>query len=43
MVAEVVVMQRACLLGEGVVGEVGLDLGLSCSQEEAGVKEEGTF
>ena len=43
MVVVVVVMQQACLLGEGVVGEVGVDLRLCCSQEEAGVGEEGVF
>ena len=38
-----VVMQQACLRGEEVGGEVGVDLRLCCSQKEAGVGEEGTF
>ncbi len=41
--AAVTVMQQACLLGEGVVGEVGVDLRLCSSQREAGVGEEGVF
>jgi len=37
-VAAVVVMQQACLLGEGVVG---VDLRLCCSQKEEVVGEVG--
>ena len=43
VVVAAAVMQQACLLGEVGVGEVGLDLGLCCSQKEVGVEEEGTF
>ena len=41
--AAAVVMQQACLLREGVVGEAEVDLSLCCSQKEAGVEEEGSF
>ena len=43
VVVAAVVMQHACLLREGVVGEVEVDLSLCCSQKEAGVEEEGDF